>query len=42
MTPIQGHAALTVACLAVFITLTLLMLALRSEKKRPRDESDDH
>ena len=42
MTPIQGHAALSVACLAVAITLTLLMLALRSEKKRPSDDSEDH
>lgn len=42
MTPIQGHAALLVACIAVAITLILLTLALRSEKKRPSDEADEH
>lgn len=42
MTPIQGHAALLVACIAVAITLILLMVSLRSEKKRPADEHDEH
>lgn len=40
--PIQGHAALLIAATSVIITLTVLTLGLRSERKRKADDHDDH
>ncbi len=40
--PTQGHAALCVTSLSVFITLTLLIIGLRGEKKRRADDQDEH
>jgi hypothetical protein len=40
--PIQGHAALLVAVIAVAITLSILRLGLLSERKRPGDHPDEH
>ena len=39
---VQGHAALIVSIISLTITLTLLAVGLRHEKKRPRDPHDDH
>lgn len=40
--PIQGHAALLISCISLIAVLSLLGYALRHEKKRPQDPSDDH
>ncbi len=42
MIPTQGHAALIISIISLTITLSLLVVGLRHEKKRPQDPSDDH
>lgn len=39
--PLQGHAALWVGGLAIFITMFVLIMSLLPEKKRQADQ-DDH
>ena len=41
-TPAQGIVALLAASVSVAITLGMVILGLRAEKKRPVDNSDDH
>ena len=40
--PIQGIAAALVSAISLIITLSLLIIALRHEKKRPQDDQDEH
>lgn len=42
MYPAQGLAALLVSTVSLVAILSLLVIGLRHEKKRPQDDRDDH